>query len=136
MNYNLKKIYEKTDGYCHICHKKLSLSNYGKNGEKGAWHVDHSIPRAKGGTNHMNNLFAACTSCNTSKSDKSTLSARRKNGNTRAPLSKAKKENLRTSNTITGMVVGGAIGSIIGPAGALIGSMIGGAIGENNSPKK
>lgn len=31
----LRKIYDKTDGYCHICHKKLAFSNHGITGAKG-----------------------------------------------------------------------------------------------------
>lgn len=33
--------------------------------------VDHLVPRAKGGTDDMDNLVAACRSCNYSKQDKS-----------------------------------------------------------------
>lgn len=63
----LNRIYYKTDGYCHLCGKKLSRNNYGSNGSKGAWEVDHSIAKANGGTNHLNNLFPACIPCNNEK---------------------------------------------------------------------
>ena len=63
----LQSIFERTDGYCHICHRRLSLANYGKHNSKGAWHIEHSIPKAKGGTDHLNNLFAACIVCNLEK---------------------------------------------------------------------
>lgn len=136
MNYNAQKIYEKTDGYCHICHKKLSLINYGKNGKRGAWHVDHSVPKAKGGTDHVNNLYPACIGCNTSKGANSTNSARAQNGITRAPLSRKKKKELQSQNTITGGIIGGAVGAFLGPAGILVGTLIGATIGNNNSPKR
>ena len=54
----LRRIYDKTTGRCHICGKRLSLANYGLLGERGAWEVEHSNPRAKGGRDHMNNLFS------------------------------------------------------------------------------
>ena len=136
MNYNIQKIYEKTDGNCHICHKKLSLVNYGKNGLRGAWHVDHSVPKAKGGTNHMNNLYPACIRCNTSKGANDTNSERVKNGITRAPLSRRKKKDIQSQNTITGGIIGGAFGAFLGPGGALVGALIGATVGNNNSPKK
>lgn len=63
----IHKIYDKTGGYCHLCNKKLSRSNYGVHGAKGSWQVDHSKAKANGGTHHMNNLFPACISCNIEK---------------------------------------------------------------------
>jgi hypothetical protein len=45
----LNRIYDRTNGYCHICHKKLSFVNYAQYGWRGAWEVDHSKPKAKGG---------------------------------------------------------------------------------------
>ncbi len=136
-NEKLNQIYAKTDGYCHICHKKLALSNYGVNGAKGSWHVEHSKPKAKGGTDHMNNLYAACISCNIEKGTSHTKTARAKNGNTRAPYSKEKKQKIKTNNTVGGATIGSGIGwAIGGPVGGLVGGLIGGAIGSSNSPKK
>lgn len=135
-NEKLNIIYDKTDGYCHICHKKLSFSNYGSNGSKGSWHVEHSIPRAKGGTDHLNNLYPACIKCNMEKGTAHTKTARGWNGNTRAPYSASKKKTIKSNNTAGGAVIGGIIGSVFGPGGTVIGAAIGGAIGKNNSPKK
>jgi 5-methylcytosine-specific restriction endonuclease McrA len=36
-------------------------------GERGVWEVEHSVARAKCGSNHGNNLYAACITCNRSK---------------------------------------------------------------------
>lgn len=63
-------VYEKNNGYCIYCEKRLSFVNYGKRGERGSWHIDHSKPKAKGGTDHGNNLVPACIDCNQDKSDK------------------------------------------------------------------
>ncbi len=32
----LSRIYDRTSGYCHICSKKLSFTNYNRPGSKGA----------------------------------------------------------------------------------------------------
>jgi len=136
-NDRLNQIYEKTDGYCHLCHRKLSFKNYGANGLKGSWHVEHSVARCNGGSDHLNNLYPACINCNLEKATYSTRTIRWKNGVVRAPYNKTKKENLKAENTVGGAIVGGGIGwAIGGPIGGFIGGIIGGAIGESSSPQK
>lgn len=132
----LRKIYDRTNGYCHLCHKKLAYANHGKYGKKGAWHVEHSVAKGNGGSSHMNNLYPACISCNISKSTKHTRAIRRTNGVSRAPYSKQKKNDIRTSNTLTGAAGGALLGSYFGPAGTFFGSIIGAIFGDENSPKK
>ena len=61
-------VYNKTDGYCKYCGKRLSFVNYGKNGKRGAWHIDHSRSWAKGGSSYLRNLVPSCISCNLDKS--------------------------------------------------------------------
>lgn len=126
----LKKIFDKTDGYCHICHKKLQFRDYGI-----LWQVEHSKPKAKGGTDHLNNLFAAHSKCNIEKGVSNSASARKKYGKTRAPYSKMKKSSMQRDNTTAGSVIGGIIGIIAGPVGVAIGATIGGIIGNDSSPK-
>ena len=132
----LNKIYDKTDGRCHICHKRISFTNYGVHGAKGAWHVDHSIPRAKGGSDHLNNLYPACIPCNLGKNKSSNRSVRSIYGNARAPYSRAKKEAIRERRTWDGVTIGGLIGMLGGPVGAFTGAIIGGFIANDSSPKK
>lgn len=132
----LRKIYQKTDGCCHICHRKLRLNNYGLHGATGAWQIEHSVPKFKGGTDHLNNLFPACIECNLEKGTLHTQTIRRRNGVNRAPYSKQKKNGIRTSNTLTGAAGGALIGSYFGPAGTFFGSIIGAIFGDENSPKK
>ena len=132
----LKQIYSKTDGYCHLCYKKLSFKNYGKRSCRGNWHVEHSKAKAKGGTSHLNNLYPACISCNLEKGTKHTKTARKKKGLTRAPYSKTKKEGIRATNTLKGATAGLIAGSSFGPLGTLIGGTIGAIFGNSNSPKK
>jgi len=63
----LCEIYYKTDGYCNYCGKKLALGNYGQIGARGAWEVDHSNPKCRGGTDYFRNLVPACVDCNRDK---------------------------------------------------------------------
>ena len=60
-------VYDKTDGYCRYCEKKLSRTNYAMPGERGAWEVEHSAPLALGGTDYLSNLWPACIECNRDK---------------------------------------------------------------------
>jgi hypothetical protein len=136
INDRLNKIYNKTDGYCHICHKKLSFINYAHPGTRGSWEIEHSIAKANGGTDHLNNLFPACISCNKEKRTLHSRTVRARNGNTRAPYSKGKKDKIKSDNAAGGAVIGGLLGSIFGPGGAILGAAIGGALGNSNSSKK
>ena len=132
----VKLIYHKTDGCCHVCHRRLSLKNYGVHGRKGAWHIEHSKAKANGGTDHMNNLYPACTSCNLEKGTNHSQTARRRNGVSRAPYSNEKKQSIKDENTLVGMISGGLVGSVFGPAGIVVCSLIGGLIGEGSAPDR
>src|ERR1044071_5663005 len=110
----LQQVFEKTDGHCHICHCRLQISKYGNTASDGGWHVDHSKPLSKGGTNHLNNLYAACAPCNINKGTKSSRSTRRELGNSRAPYSAQKKASIRTERTGAGSALGALAGGILG----------------------
>lgn len=124
-----RAVYERTRGHCHLCHGPLAYSNYGNHGARGAWEIDHSVPRARGGTDHLNNLYPAHTSCNRYKQHRSNSGIRREHGRTRAPLSAAAMEELKSGDAWTGAISGGLIGARFGGfPGMLIGAAIG-AIG-------
>jgi len=132
----LRVIYDSTSGYCSICHRKVYFTNYGKHGSRGAWHVDHTVPVAVGGTNRINNLRPACIRCNLDKGTRSVVSARAVNGVTRAPYSRAKARAVRSRNTLDGAIAGAAAGAAIaGPSGALVGGIIGGFFGHGKRVK-
>ena len=129
----LERIYRRTDGRCHICRKKLSLVNYGRADERGAWQIDHSRARVKGGSDHLNNLFPACIPCNLDKGTVTSRTARAPYGHTRAPLSRERKEEARNSRVVVGagagLLVGGALG---GPLAALGLAVVGGVLGHSS----
>lgn len=103
-NEEKRKIFERTDGKCHICRKTLCFSNYGKSAARGNWEIEHSNPRANGGTDYLRNLYPACITCNRSKGKNSSYSARQKNGFIHAPRSKKEKTN--------DACIGGILGSL------------------------
>jgi 5-methylcytosine-specific restriction endonuclease McrA len=127
-----EKVFRKTDGHCHICHKPMVLSNYANFPAKGAWEVDHSNPKSNGGSDHLNNLYAAHVSCNRSKRDASTRAARRNHGHTRAPYSKEAKQSMKSDNAVVGTIIGGTVGLLFGPLGMVIGAGIGAALGSDS----
>lgn len=128
---DLKVIYARTDGYCHICHSKVYFSNYGAFGARGAWEVEHSRAQVLGGSSHGNNLRPACISCNRSKGAANTRSARAQHGLSRSPLSKAAKRKIKRGNTVFAAAIGAMIGAPGGPIGLAIGGAAGAWIGEN-----
>jgi hypothetical protein len=131
----LDLIYRRTTGYCHLCHKKLSRKNYGIRNARGAWEVEHSIPRSQGGTDHMNNLFAACISCNNDKSSLTTRTARSWHEKTCAPLCPEKRAEAKIQNGVIGAAVGGfAAAFFLGPFGIAICAIAGGLFAHGKNP--
>lgn len=77
---------------------------------EGAWEVDHSKPRAKGGTDHGNNLRAACITCNRSKQDMPTGVVRKANGMRGVPESKSQRIARERQELVDALVAGLLIG--------------------------
>jgi hypothetical protein len=50
----LEYVFDRTTGYCHLCHGKLAFCNYALRDERGAWEIEHSVPRARGGITAIN----------------------------------------------------------------------------------
>ena len=117
-----EKVFRKTDGCCHICHKKLVFKNYGLSqaSVRGKWEIDHSNPISKGGSNHLNNYLPACVSCNRSKGSSSTANARTKHGKTTAPLSKEVKQAHAKNSRFLKVGAAGLMGGRFGPMGVAV----------------
>ncbi|MDH2918857.1 MAG: HNH endonuclease [Sideroxydans sp.] len=132
----LTKIFSRTSGRCHICHKKLAFKNYGVFSARAPWEVEHSYPQVHGGTHHLNNLYPACISCNRSKRDASTVSVRAKNGKTKAPLSVEKRKSAKSQNAFAGGALGAVLGLVGGPVGVIICAALGAKMGYSQNPDK
>ena len=136
MNNDLKyRIFRKTDGHCHLTGTKLIRKNYAKFGAQGGWEIEHSTPQAKGGTNHINNLYPALISANRSKQDSANAAIRSQYGLTRAPFSREQKEKVRNENAWTGLGLGALAGLPFGPVGVGICALIGALFGSNSEVK-
>lgn len=132
----LRLIYDRASGYCHLCGAKLAFTNYGKHDKKGAWEVEHSNPRAQGGTDYRSNLLPAHITCNRSKGAMTTRTARSWHGRSRAPLSRERREEVRQDNALLGGAAGALMGSVFGPWGAAAGAVIGGRLGYKKNPDR
>ena len=132
-NEDLEVLFDKTDGRCHCCHKKLCFPNYGRPGTRGAWEMDHSRARKLGGSNHFNNLFPACIRCNRTKSTKSSRTMRAQVGKRMAPMSAKRERDARRGRALSAGGAGGIVGLALGgPAGALFVGILGGLAGYNS----
>ena len=103
----------RTGGDCHICHDPVGPRSYGRIDSPRGWEIDHSVPRSKGGTDRLNNLYPAHIDCNRSKGARSTRVARRYFGYTAAPLSLAQRELRRRQALLLAAAGGGLVGYLI-----------------------
>nr|DAH40682.1 MAG TPA: HNHc [Caudoviricetes sp.] len=55
-----KQIYKKTEGHCYLCGDFVDFDSF---------EIEHRIPRSKGGTNDIENLYCSCHICNLIKHD-------------------------------------------------------------------
>lgn len=53
------RIWVRDEGQCHLCGSQTSPDDF---------HMDHLLPRSRGGTDHRDNLRVACPRCNIRKS--------------------------------------------------------------------
>lgn len=141
----LQDIFDRSAGRCHICGDPLAFSNYGQFGRRGAWEVEHSTPRARGGTDRLSNLYPAHIDCNRAKGASSTRWARAGYRRTRAPMSVDQREETQIANTFAGAGVGlllagiasrATVGDALSPGGVLFFALVGALVGYNLDPEE
>ncbi len=59
--FSRKKVWDEENGICGICYEPADINN---------WHLDHIIPRSKGGQHIRSNVQVSHPKCNLSKADK------------------------------------------------------------------
>jgi 5-methylcytosine-specific restriction endonuclease McrA len=67
----IKGTWRRSGARCHLCDRAHLLMDYGW-----LWSIDHSVSRARGGTDRPTNLRVACCSCNSGKRDRTNNVAR------------------------------------------------------------
>lgn len=131
----LQRIFDRTSGKCHVCHKRLVFEAYGKIRLEGSWEIDHSKPKAHGGKDHLNNLFPACPSCNRAKKTKSSREARKAQGKNRPPLNRRQRRQALLGNATSKGILGAVLGSVL-PLGPIGGAILGALKGLSEDPDK
>ncbi|MBI5083315.1 MAG: HNH endonuclease [Acidobacteria bacterium] len=134
---DLQRIFDRTSGKCHLCHEWLVFENYGKPAAQGGWEIEHSKPKAKGGTDHINNKYAACVQCNRSKGTKTAKSVRAKHGKKKPPLNTKLRQEKMGNRALKGAGVGTLAGYLLDPTGGIltgVGLVLGGILGRSKDP--
>src|SRR5579871_470762 len=107
-------VYDATRGRCHVCGRKVYFTNHGKRLRRGAWHVDHVVPRVRGGTNQRDNLRAACVPCNLAKGARTVDAVRSHCRRPRTTGHVAELARLRWDRIVHGALLGALIGLMLG----------------------
>jgi hypothetical protein len=122
---DLRRIFHRTGGRCHLCHEEMAWNGYGRN-----WNVDHFIAVSRGGSDAINNLYAAHVSCNSRRQDDSALKSRHvKAGRRDAPPSSEDLDDHNNAKSAAGAIAGAVAGAaFLGPLGAVSGALVGGLL--------
>ncbi len=100
MKSEIKIIYSKTDGCCHLCGKKHRLNGYAV-----TWQREHHIPRARGGSDQVRNLYVACVKCNQIKGTAPSKVVRGWMGLDRIPLSRQAKIRIKEKQELNNSLI-------------------------------
>ena len=119
-NDQLNRIFDRTNGDCHLCAGPLLFEEYGDLLHLRAWEVDHDQPRARGGSDRETNLLPAHISCNRSKQDTSSVRVRASNGLAARSMSAGERRRARSGAVVlgaAGALAAGVTGAVSAPPG-------------------
>lgn len=133
---DLQLIFESSSGKCHLCLKPVRFEAYGQLSMEGAWEVDHSRPRAEGGSHHGNNLYPAHSTCNRRRGTRSAREVRAEHGYSRPPLSAKERKRFKHDRAMGGVAVGALAAASfgLGPIGIIGGALLLADVGHGLDP--
>jgi 5-methylcytosine-specific restriction endonuclease McrA len=59
----VKNAFDRVNGYCQTCGKKLVFNSRGNTGARGAWEARHIKPVSEGGKDEVRNCAIFCMEC-------------------------------------------------------------------------
>lgn len=132
----LQRIFDSSSGKCHLCLKPVKFEAYGQPSREGGWEVDHSRPRAEGGSDHGNNLYPAHSSCNRRRGTRSAREVRAEHGYSRPPRSAEERKRFKQDRAVGGFTVGAlaAAGLGLSPIGIFGGALLLADVGHGLDP--
>jgi 5-methylcytosine-specific restriction endonuclease McrA len=96
-----RNIFDRGERRCHLCGHRLTFA--------GPWHVEHSRPLVRGGTNHGNNLRPACAECNLKKGVGSARDARAAFGHRLSVRSPKGRKTAGNDVVLVGLALGAVV---------------------------
>lgn len=132
----LRRVFDRSSGRCHLCHGDLVFSAYGDTGHRAGWEVDHSKARRRGGSDRLQNLLPAHVACNRAKGAASSRSFRRTKGKRFAPLSVEARKRSRARNAACSAAAGWGLASLACPQLRLLALVVGADVGHGVDPDR
>lgn len=113
---NVRDIWARTGGKCHLCHRPVDLSTYGLVEIYGAEaaSVDHLVPQSLGGDHGFENLRIAHVGCNSRRGTQDPVDARfSQSGRTWEPFSTGARVGVVLTSTLGLGLVGALAGAAV-----------------------
>jgi len=141
---DIREIWSRTGGKCHLCHRPVDLDTYGLIALYGAEaaSIDHLTPQSHGGDHHPDNLRIAHHGCNSRRGTRDPIDARESaSGRSWEPLSDGERLGVVLASAAACTALGAGVGvALSGPTpdkagqaraaqGAVVGAVALGLVG-------
>lgn len=113
---NIREIWARTGGKCHLCHRSVDLDTYGLIALYGAEaaSIDHLTPQAHGGDHDPDNLRIAHHGCNSRRGTRDPIEARESaSGRSWEPLSDGERAGLVLASALACTALGAGFGAAL-----------------------